>query len=62
MTDMYNLSLAGGAGDWRKREINELSDLIQNRFHHLQVSREETGGQRREGRSYLTEDGECICE
>ncbi len=37
MTDMYHLSQADGAGDWREKEAEELSDLVQNRITYLQV-------------------------
>ncbi|XP_067311425.1 alpha-(1,6)-fucosyltransferase [Pseudorasbora parva] len=36
MTDLYHLSQADGAGDWREKEANELSDLVQNRIMYLQ--------------------------
>ncbi|KPP66785.1 hypothetical protein Z043_114680 [Scleropages formosus] len=37
VTDLYYLSRADGAGDWREREAKELSDLVQNRITFLQV-------------------------
>lgn len=37
MTDLYHLSQADGAGDWREKEAKELSDLVQNRIMYLQV-------------------------
>lgn len=36
MTDLYHLSQADGAGDWREKEAKELSDLVQNRITYLQ--------------------------
>ncbi|XP_051724416.1 alpha-(1,6)-fucosyltransferase [Ctenopharyngodon idella] len=36
MTDLYHLSQADGAGDWREKEAEELSDLVQNRIMYLQ--------------------------
>ena len=36
--DLYNLSMSNGAAEWRKNEAKELSDLVQRRFHYLQVS------------------------
>lgn len=38
MTDLYHLSQADGAGDWREKEAKELSDLVQNRIMYLQVN------------------------
>ncbi len=35
--DLYNLSQSNGAGEWRKREAQALSDLVQRRIHYLQV-------------------------
>jgi len=37
MTDLYHLSQADGAGDWREKEAQEVSDLVQNRIMYLQV-------------------------
>uniref|UniRef100_A0A8C1VDE2 Fucosyltransferase 8a (alpha (1,6) fucosyltransferase) n=1 Tax=Cyprinus carpio TaxID=7962 RepID=A0A8C1VDE2_CYPCA len=36
MSDLYHLSQADGAGDWREKEAKELSDLVQNRITYLQ--------------------------
>ncbi|KAF4083823.1 hypothetical protein AMELA_G00121760 [Ameiurus melas] len=36
MTDLYHLSQADGAGDWREKEAKDLSDLVQNRITYLQ--------------------------
>ncbi|XP_051500318.1 alpha-(1,6)-fucosyltransferase-like [Myxocyprinus asiaticus] len=36
MTDLYQLSQADGAGDWRKKEARDLSSLVQNRISYLQ--------------------------
>ncbi|XP_052009724.1 alpha-(1,6)-fucosyltransferase-like [Xyrauchen texanus] len=36
MTDLYHLSQADGAGEWREKEAKELSDLVQNRIMYLQ--------------------------
>lgn len=38
MTDLYHLSQADGAGDWREKEAKDLSDLVQNRITYLQVN------------------------
>ena len=37
MADLYNLSISDGAEEWRKKEAEELSDLVQRRLHYLQV-------------------------
>ncbi len=37
MADLYNLSMSDGADDWRKKEAEELSDLVQRRLYFLQV-------------------------
>lgn len=42
MTDLYHLSQADGAGDWREKEAKELSDLVQNRIMYLQVNHKHT--------------------
>lgn len=42
MTDLYHLSQADGAGDWREKEAKELSDLVQNRIMYLQVDHTHT--------------------
>jgi glycoprotein 6-alpha-L-fucosyltransferase len=36
LTDLYNLSMSNGHDMWRKKESQDLSNLIQNRIHHLQ--------------------------
>uniref|UniRef100_H3D3V5 Alpha-(1,6)-fucosyltransferase n=1 Tax=Tetraodon nigroviridis TaxID=99883 RepID=H3D3V5_TETNG len=36
MTDLYYLSQADGAGEWRMKEAKDLSDLVQNRITYLQ--------------------------
>ncbi|XP_031437164.1 alpha-(1,6)-fucosyltransferase isoform X1 [Clupea harengus] len=36
MSDLYYLSQADGAGDWREKEAKDLSDLVQNRITYLQ--------------------------
>ncbi|XP_076833935.1 alpha-(1,6)-fucosyltransferase [Brachyhypopomus gauderio] len=36
MTDLYHLSQADGAGDWREKEAKDLTDLVQNRITYLQ--------------------------
>lgn len=38
MTDLYYLSQADGAGEWREKEAKDLSDLVQNRITYLQVN------------------------
>ena len=38
MADLHNLSISDGAEEWRKREAEELSDLVQRRLHYLQVT------------------------
>ena len=37
MADLYNLSISDGAEEWRKKEAEELSDLVQRRLYYLQV-------------------------
>ncbi|XP_052001997.1 alpha-(1,6)-fucosyltransferase-like [Xyrauchen texanus] len=36
MTDLYQLSQADGAGEWREKEAKDLSDQVQNRIMYLQ--------------------------
>ncbi|XP_057209705.1 alpha-(1,6)-fucosyltransferase isoform X2 [Triplophysa rosa] len=36
MMDLYELSQADGAGDWREKEAKHLSSLVQNRISYLQ--------------------------
>ncbi|GAA6066473.1 alpha-(1,6)-fucosyltransferase isoform X1, partial [Tachysurus ichikawai] len=36
LTDLYYLSQADGAGDWREKEAKDLSNLVQNRISYLQ--------------------------
>ncbi|XP_072555146.1 alpha-(1,6)-fucosyltransferase isoform X2 [Paramormyrops kingsleyae] len=36
MTDLFLLSQADGAGDWREKEAKDLSNLVQNRITYLQ--------------------------
>ncbi|XP_023662503.1 alpha-(1,6)-fucosyltransferase isoform X1 [Paramormyrops kingsleyae] len=36
MMDLYYLSQADGAGDWREKEAKDLSSLVQNRITYLQ--------------------------
>ena len=38
LTDLWNLSQSNGHGDWRRQEARDLSDLVQARIKHLQVS------------------------
>lgn len=40
MMDLYYLSQADGAGDWREKEAKDLSSLVQNRITYLQVHQE----------------------
>ena len=37
MADLHNLSISDGAEAWRRKEAEELSDLVQRRIHYLQV-------------------------
>ena len=39
MTDLYYLSQADGAGEWREKEAKDLSELVQNRITYLQVGK-----------------------
>ena len=36
-TDLWNLSQSNGHDEWRRREAQELSDIVQQRLHYLQV-------------------------
>ncbi len=36
--DFHNLGQSNGAEEWRKREAQELGDLVQRRIYHLQVN------------------------
>ncbi|XP_051951263.1 alpha-(1,6)-fucosyltransferase-like [Xyrauchen texanus] len=36
MKDLYQLSQADGAGDWREKEARDVSSLVQNRISYLQ--------------------------
>ncbi|XP_044514001.1 alpha-(1,6)-fucosyltransferase-like [Gracilinanus agilis] len=36
MTDLYYLSQADGAGDWREKEVKSLTELVQRRMTYLQ--------------------------
>ena len=38
VTDLYNLSLANGMGTWRKKEAENLSNLVQSRIKYLPVT------------------------
>ena len=37
MNDLHNMSISNGAGDWRQKEAQELSDIVQARIQYLQV-------------------------
>jgi hypothetical protein len=38
MNDLHNLTTCSDYGKWRRREAEELSDIVQSRLHALQVS------------------------
>ena len=36
-SDFFNLKSVDGMDEWRKKESQRLTDLVQRRFHYLQV-------------------------